>query len=117
MVDPKMLELTVYEDIPHQLVPVVTDPKKAAAALFWAMDEMDRRYRLMRDKGVRNIDNYNRTLEREAGSKKALDRLDRSGTDRRTERRSAAVSRHDAPLVHERSAEASSSLSMNWPIS
>ena len=72
MVDPKMLELTVYEDIPHLLVPVVTDPKKAAAALFWAMDEMDRRYRLMRDKGARNIDNYNRTVEREAGSKKAL---------------------------------------------
>jgi DNA segregation ATPase FtsK/SpoIIIE, S-DNA-T family len=72
MVDPKMLELTVYEDIPHLLVPVVTDPKKAAAALFWAMDEMDRRYRLMRDKGARNIDNYNRTLEREAGNKKAL---------------------------------------------
>ncbi len=72
MVDPKMLELTVYEDIPHQLVPVVTDPKKAASALFWAMDEMDRRYRLMRDKGARNIDDYNRTLEREAGSKKAL---------------------------------------------
>lgn len=72
MVDPKMLELTIYEDIPHQLVPVVTDPKKAAAALFWAMDEMDRRYRLMRDKGARNIDNYNRTLEREAGNKKTV---------------------------------------------
>jgi S-DNA-T family DNA segregation ATPase FtsK/SpoIIIE len=72
MVDPKMLELTMYEDIPHLLVPVVTDPKKAAAALFWAMDEMDRRYRLMREKGVRNIDSYNRTLEREAAHKKPL---------------------------------------------
>ena len=72
MVDPKMLELTVYEDVPHLLVPVVTDPKKAAAALFWAMDEMDRRYRLMRDKGARNIDNYNRTLEREAATKKSI---------------------------------------------
>ena len=72
MVDPKMLELTVYEDIPHLLVPVVTDPKKAAAALFWAMDEMDRRYRLMRDKGARSIDNYNRTMEREAASKKSV---------------------------------------------
>ena len=72
MVDPKMLELTVYEDIPHLLVPVVTDPKKAAAALFWAMDEMDRRYRLMRDKGARNIDNYNRTLEREWANKKGV---------------------------------------------
>jgi S-DNA-T family DNA segregation ATPase FtsK/SpoIIIE len=72
MVDPKMLELTVYEDIPHLLVPVVTDPKKAAAALFWAMDEMDRRYRLMRDRGARSIDNYNRTLEREAANKKSV---------------------------------------------
>jgi S-DNA-T family DNA segregation ATPase FtsK/SpoIIIE len=72
MVDPKMLELTVYEDIPHLLVPVVTDPKKAAAALFWAMDEMDRRYRLMRDKGARSIDNYNRILEREGTTKKSV---------------------------------------------
>ncbi|HZD39815.1 MAG TPA: DNA translocase FtsK 4TM domain-containing protein, partial [Terriglobales bacterium] len=72
MVDPKMLELTVYENIPHLLVPVVTDPKKAAAALFWAMDEMDRRYRLMRDKGARNIENYNRTLEKESGNRKVV---------------------------------------------
>ncbi|MGZ8465443.1 MAG: DNA translocase FtsK [Candidatus Binatia bacterium] len=75
MVDPKMLELTVYEDIPHQLVPVVTDPKKAAAALFWAMDEMDRRYRLMREKAVRNIDGYNRAIEKESGNKKDLIQL------------------------------------------
>jgi S-DNA-T family DNA segregation ATPase FtsK/SpoIIIE len=65
MIDPKMLELTVYEDLPHLLVPVVTDPKRAAAALFWAMDEMDRRYRLMREKGARHIDHYNRILEKE----------------------------------------------------
>jgi S-DNA-T family DNA segregation ATPase FtsK/SpoIIIE len=65
MIDPKMLELSVYEEIPHLLVPVVTDPKKASAALFWAMDEMDRRYRLMRDKGARSIDHYNRLLEKE----------------------------------------------------
>ena len=75
MVDPKMLELTIYEDIPHLLVPVVTDPKKAAAALFWAMDEMDRRYRLMRDKGARNIDNYNRALERESATKRSIIKL------------------------------------------
>ena len=82
MVDPKMLELTVYEDIPHLLVPVVTDPKKAAAALFWAMDEMDRRYRLMRDKGARNIDNYNRTLEREAGNKRSvIDLMEQEATE------------------------------------
>jgi S-DNA-T family DNA segregation ATPase FtsK/SpoIIIE len=66
MIDPKMLELTVYEDLPYLLVPVVTDPKKAAAALYWAMDEMDRRYRMMREKGARNIDQYNRILDRDA---------------------------------------------------
>ena len=101
MIDPKMLELTVYEDIPHLLVPVVTDPKKAAAALFWAMDEMDRRYRLMRDKGARNIDNYNRTLEREGTIKKSVIEL--------TEPQSAEEDTdvggsldQDAPLVHEK---------------
>jgi DNA segregation ATPase FtsK/SpoIIIE, S-DNA-T family len=101
MVDPKMLELTVYEDIPHLLVPVVTDPKKAAAALFWAMDEMDRRYRLMRDKGARNIDNYNRTLEREAGSKRSvIDLMEQEATEE-----TAAVGGNlspIAPLVHEK---------------
>jgi len=101
MVDPKMLELTVYEDIPHLLVPVVTDPKKAAAALFWAMDEMDRRYRLMRDKLARNIDNYNRILEKEAGSKRSV--IDLMEPDETEE--SAAVGGNlsqAAPLVHER---------------
>ena len=99
MVDPKMLELTVYEDIPHQLVPVVTDPKKAAAALFWAMDEMDRRYRLMRDKGARNIDNYNRTLEREAGGKKALIDLTEAESTEETGQIGGST---DAPLAHEK---------------
>jgi S-DNA-T family DNA segregation ATPase FtsK/SpoIIIE len=101
MVDPKMLELTMYEDIPHQLVPVVTDPKKAAAALFWAMDEMDRRYRLMRDKGARNIDNYNRTLEREAGSKKALIDLTEAESTEEAGQLGGSVST-DAPLTHEK---------------
>ncbi len=101
MVDPKMLELTVYEDIPHQLVPVVTDPKKAAAALFWAMDEMDRRYRLMRDKGARNIDNYNRTLERESGNKKGV--FDLTDAEPLEEPPTAAIGGNlskVAPLVH-----------------
>ncbi len=65
MVDPKMLELSVYEGIPHLLLPVVTNPKKASLALKWAVEEMGRRYRLMADKGVRNIDSYNRELARE----------------------------------------------------
>jgi S-DNA-T family DNA segregation ATPase FtsK/SpoIIIE len=101
MVDPKMLELTVYEDIPHLLVPVVTDPKKAAAALFWAMDEMDRRYRLMREKGARNIDNYNRTLEREASIKKAVIELTEPQTSEEDNEIGGELDRA-APLVHER---------------
>ena len=100
MVDPKMLELTVYEEIPHLLVPVVTDPKKAAAALFWAMDEMDRRYRLMRDKGARNIDNYNRTLEREAGKKGVVNLTEAEPNDENP--RLGGNLSHDTPLVHER---------------
>jgi len=101
MVDPKMLELTAYEDIPHQLVPVVTDPKKAAAALFWAMDEMDRRYRLMREKGARSIDNYNRTLEREAINKKTVVDLTDAEPPEETPAIGGRLSK-DAPLVHGR---------------
>ena len=62
LIDPKMLELSFYDAIPHLLVPVVVDPDKAAAALLWATREMEARYRLMRDLGVRNIDGYNRAL-------------------------------------------------------
>src|SRR5438067_696441 len=65
MVDPKMLELSVYEGIPHLLLPVVTDAKKAAMALRWAVDEMERRYQLLADVGVRNIASYNKKLEKE----------------------------------------------------
>ena len=62
MVDPKMLELSVYEGIPHLLTPVVTDMKEAANALRWCVGEMDRRYRLMASLGVRNIGGYNRRV-------------------------------------------------------
>ena len=101
MVDPKMLELTVYEDVPHLLVPVVTDPKKAAAALFWAMDEMDRRYRLMRDKGARNIDNYNRTLEREGANRKSVIELIETEQPEVGTEVGGNLGK-DAPLVHEK---------------
>ena len=63
MIDPKMLELSVYEDIPHLLAPVVTDMKEAANALRWCVAEMDRRYRLMAALGVRNIGGYNRKVK------------------------------------------------------
>lgn len=62
MIDPKMLELSVYEDIPHLLHPVVTEPKKAAAALRWAVHEMDNRYRVLSEEGVRDIESYNKHI-------------------------------------------------------
>jgi S-DNA-T family DNA segregation ATPase FtsK/SpoIIIE len=62
LVDPKMLELSVYEGIPHLLAPVVTDMRQAASALNWCVQEMDRRYRLMSSLGVRNISGYNQKV-------------------------------------------------------
>jgi DNA segregation ATPase FtsK/SpoIIIE, S-DNA-T family len=63
MVDPKMLELSIYEGIPHLLLPVVTDPKKANLALRWAVDEMERRYELLAKTGVRDISSYNAKVD------------------------------------------------------
>ncbi|MCX7344005.1 MAG: DNA translocase FtsK 4TM domain-containing protein, partial [Proteobacteria bacterium] len=63
MIDPKMLELSVYNDIPHLLTPVVTEPKKAIVALKWAVKEMETRYRNMAKLGVRNVDGYNTRLK------------------------------------------------------
>ncbi len=63
MVDPKMLELSIYEGIPHLLLPVVTEPNQATIALRWAVREMTRRYELMADMGVRNLANYNNKVE------------------------------------------------------
>jgi len=63
MIDPKRLELGIYNDIPHLLVPVVMEPRQAGNALRWATEEMDQRYRLLSEKGVRNIDQYNALVE------------------------------------------------------
>ncbi len=65
MVDPKVVELSVYNGIPHLLIPVVTDPKKAAGALAWAVQEMVNRYHLFAEKNVRDISGYNEALEKE----------------------------------------------------
>ena len=70
MVDPKVVELNVYNGIPHLLIPVVTDPKKAAAALNWAVNEMTRRYKLFADNGVRNVDSYNELVKKGVIDKK-----------------------------------------------
>ena len=65
MVDPKVVELSVYNGIPHLLIPVVTDPKKAAGALAWAVQEMDDRYNKFAEKGVRDLKGYNKVVENE----------------------------------------------------
>ena len=84
MVDPKMLELSVYDGIPHLLTPVVTDPKKAVVALKWAVREMEERYKKMSKLGVRNIDGYNaRVAEAQAKGEK-LTRTVHTGYDRET---------------------------------
>ncbi len=66
MIDPKRLELSLYDGIPHLLSPVVTEPKVAATVLKWLVEEMERRYKLLAEKGVRNIGRYNRKLENES---------------------------------------------------
>ena len=70
MVDPKMVELGIYNGIPHLLIPVVTDPKKAAGSLQWAVTEMMRRYKSMSDVGVRDLEAYNSVMENEEDGKK-----------------------------------------------
>jgi S-DNA-T family DNA segregation ATPase FtsK/SpoIIIE len=72
MIDLKMLELSVYEDIPHLLVPVVTDPKQAVAVLNNIVELMDERYRLMKQHGVRNIDGYNRLFDQADGNRSGV---------------------------------------------
>lgn len=64
MIDPKMLELSLYEGVPHLMLPVVTDPKRAARALQWAVREMERRYKLISSLGARNLKSYNEKVER-----------------------------------------------------
>ena len=84
MVDPKMLELSVYDGIPHLLTPVVTDPKKAVVALKWAVREMEERYKRMSKLGVRNIDGYNARLLEAKSRGEELTRTVHTGFDKET---------------------------------
>ncbi|WP_407177786.1 DNA translocase FtsK [Bradyrhizobium sp. STM 3562] len=84
MVDPKMLELSVYDGIPHLLTPVVTDPKKAVVALKWAVREMEERYKKMAKLGVRNIDGYNARLAEARTKGEELTRTVHTGFDKET---------------------------------
>ncbi len=81
MIDPKMLELSVYEGIPHLIAPVVTEPKKAVVALKWTVREMEERYRNMSRLGVRNIDGYNQRIEEARRSGEVLTRRVQTGFD------------------------------------
>ncbi|EJC74769.1 DNA translocase FtsK [Rhizobium hidalgonense] len=84
MVDPKMLELSVYDGIPHLLTPVVTDPKKAVMALKWAVREMEERYRKMSRLGVRNIDGYNGRVSEAREKGETIHIMVQVGFDRQT---------------------------------
>ncbi|MBO8126002.1 MAG: DNA translocase FtsK 4TM domain-containing protein [Firmicutes bacterium] len=81
MVDPKRVELAVYDGIPHLLSPVITDPKKAAAALKWVVEEMENRYELFANAGVRNIEKYNEYIEAKKKEKAAGPALSEDGSE------------------------------------
>ena len=81
LIDPKMLELSIYEDIPHLLTPVVTDPKKAVFALKWVVREMENRYKLMSSLNVKNIDSYNDKVLKNISSGRKLYREVQTGID------------------------------------
>jgi len=84
MVDPKMLELSVYDNIPHLLTPVVTDPKKAVVALKWAVREMEDRYKKMSKVGVRNIDGFNARVIEARAKGEVITRTVQTGFDPET---------------------------------
>ena len=84
MVDPKMLELSVYDGIPHLLTPVVTDPKKAVVALKWAVREMEDRYKKMSKVGVRNIDGFNARVAEASAKGEIITRTVQTGYDKQT---------------------------------
>jgi S-DNA-T family DNA segregation ATPase FtsK/SpoIIIE len=111
MIDPKMLELSVYDGIPHLLTPVVTDPKKAVVALKWAVREMEERYRKMSKLGVRNIDGYNARVVEAKSKGEALHRTVphrlRQGDGRSDLRKGGSGARADSPT--------SWSSSTRWP--
>jgi S-DNA-T family DNA segregation ATPase FtsK/SpoIIIE len=110
MIDPKMLELSVYDGIPHLLTPVVTDPKKAVVALKWTVREMEDRYRKMSKIGVRNIDGFN-SASREALAKgETITRTVQTGFDARPASRSTRARNSTSSRC-----PSSSSSSTRWP--
>ena len=111
MVDPKMLELSVYDGIPHLLTPVVTDPKKAVVALKWAVREMEDRYRKMSKVGVRNIDGFNARVAEAAAKGEAITRQVQTGFDPETGEAALQARRR----CRSTNCPTSSSSSTKWP--
>lgn len=102
MIDPKMLELSIYDNIPHLLTPVVTEPTKAIVALKWAVREMENRYRLMANIGVRNIASYNAKIIEVAAQGETLERTVQTGFDPNTGKpiyESIAISMEKLPFI------------------
>src|SRR5204863_9279056 len=98
MIDPKMLELSVYDGIPHLLTPVVTDPKKAVVALKWTVREMEERYRKMSKVGVRNIEGFNARVATAKSKGEQVTRTVQTGFDRQTGQ--AVYETEDLDLEH-----------------
>ena len=96
LIDPKMLELSVYEDIPHLLTPVVTNPNKAVFALKWVVNEMENRYRLMSSTGVKNINSFNNKIVETLSKGKKLFREVQTGIDNET--RLPIIEKKEIPL-------------------
>ncbi len=96
LIDPKMLELSIYEDIPHLLTPVVTDPKKAVFALKWVVREMENRYKLMSSLNVKNIDSYNDKVIKTVSSGRKLYREVQTGVD--DESRMPIIEKQEIPV-------------------
>ena len=98
LIDPKMLELSIYENIPHLLTPVVTDPKKAIFALKWIVREMENRYRKMNIAGVKNIQSFNNKISNYSLSGKKLFREVQTGFDQQT--KMPIIEKQEMPLEH-----------------
>ncbi|HUJ79153.1 MAG TPA: DNA translocase FtsK, partial [Nitrospiria bacterium] len=99
MIDPKMLELNAYDGIPHLLAPVIVNPKEAASALQQVVTEMQRRYRLLAERGTRNIDSYNKSLQ-SAGGTPAASSSPSPDADEPREQQDAALAEPAAPLPY-----------------
>jgi S-DNA-T family DNA segregation ATPase FtsK/SpoIIIE len=102
MIDPKMLELSIYDGIPHLLAPVVTEPGKAVVALKWVVKEMENRYRLMSTLGVKNLEGYNNRINEAAAKGEALERQVQTGFDPETGKpiiESIPIGKEELPFI------------------